>query len=171
MRHSLGLPRIEEDDAAEHLWCAMRHTLSAGRHADQRRRQWRMQTWTQPLHSLMPNQGAPALRHCARESVDHMPPPRIGEAEVVAPGQRWCTCCRAAAVLAAGHAAHNHQCCSLAPAPAASTAGQLRYGTATHDPRGGPWLHWRVWIAFARKAICEVLLFFSAVSGRATRKL
>ena len=70
-------------------------------------------------------------------------------------------------MLAARHAAHDHQCRSLAPGSALTTAGQLRSGAATRDQRGRPLLHQRVWIYFARKAICKVLLFFSAVSDRA----
>ena len=47
-------------------------------------------------------------------------------------------CCGEAAKLTAGHAVQGHQCCRLAPASAASTAGKLRSGTATRGQSADP---------------------------------
>ena len=54
------------------------------------------------------------------------------------PTMRCCTCCRAAAVLAATHAVDDHRCRSWAPAPAATTAEKSRSGAAGSGESGGP---------------------------------
>ena len=54
------------------------------------------------------------------------------------PATRCCKCCGEAAKLTAGHAVQGHQCCRLAPASAASTAGKLRSGTATRGQSADP---------------------------------
>ena len=64
----------------------------------------------------------------------------------LSPLSRWsptlscCTCCRAAAVLAATHAVDDHRCRSWAPAPAATTAEKSRSGAAWSGESGGPCL-------------------------------
>ena len=57
---------------------------------------------------------------------------------LAAPTTRCCTCAFVTTMLAAGHAAHDHQYCSLAHALAAMVAAELCCGTATRDQGSGP---------------------------------
>jgi hypothetical protein len=84
---------------------------------------------------------APASRHTARRGFDHLPPPRFLPMLIHAQAIRCCTSHRTASVLVARLAAHDHECCSLAPAPAATSAGQRRSDAGRRAHGGRPLLH------------------------------
>lgn len=138
VRKSPVHPRIEMQDTGEQIRLRMRRTLAGTWH-------WKERLGQRPMATLMLqhcskhwDQCAPARRQSARRTFDHLPPPPTWPVRLEAPATRCCTCCHSAAVLAAGHAVHDCQRCSLAPAPAEIIAGKTCSGTATHDQGVGP---------------------------------
>ena len=131
MRKSPVHRRIEENDAGEHFRSRARQTLASTWHRKQRLRQRPMASLKQQHHSKDRDHGGPARRPSGKRRVDHLPPPPTVPQALDVPATRCCTRCRAAAGLAASQAVHARSCRSLAPAPAAASAGQRRSGAGT----------------------------------------
>ena len=102
---SPGFLRIETHYAAEHFRCTTRHTLSGCRQLNYKLRQSPMASMPLPPRSLMPRQGAPALRHAARRGLDPVPPPRQLVVSAKATGGPHCSSPRSAACAFAEHQA------------------------------------------------------------------
>ena len=141
MRKSPVHRRIEENDAGEHFRSRARQTLASTWHRKQRLRQRPMASLKQQHHSKDRDHGGPARRPSGKRRVDQLPPPPNVPQALDVPATRCCTRCRAAAGLAASQAVHARSCRSLAPAPAAASAGQRRSGAGTIYSRRRPLRH------------------------------
>ena len=164
MRISPELPRIETHEAAEHFMCALCEALSGTWHWKQRRRQRPMPSSTLPMHSLMANHGAPALRQSARKRTNHDPPPqsrhppRGAMAHGAAPAVEW----RQAALPATKSETSNAETWRLRRQqvkPGSAAPALLR---AARRQDLAPWR------PLAKKSACKVRLFIFPASDRAT---
>ena len=85
-----------------------------------------------------PERARPSL--CWEEKDKESPTTSLSPLSRWSPTMSCCTCCRAAAVLAATDAVDDHQSRNWAQAPAASSAGQLRCGAASAAKAADPCL-------------------------------